>query len=173
MSLNEELFKAVKEGNAAKVKKLLRRGANVNARNKLGNTPLHSAASSGHADIVELLIERGVDVNVKGRNNKTPLHSAAFCGHVDVVKLLLRKGANPYARDNGNKTALDIARERRHSKVAKVIEEFIRMRNELFESVKSGEAAKRAQSWRSSRSKHMGCPWESCTVEENTRRLVA
>ena len=31
----------------------------VNAQNKLGDTPLHNAAWKGHADIVEMLLEKG------------------------------------------------------------------------------------------------------------------
>lgn len=36
----------------------------VNAQNKLGDTPLHNASWKGHADIVEMLLEKGVCVYV-------------------------------------------------------------------------------------------------------------
>ncbi|MCC6003743.1 MAG: ankyrin repeat domain-containing protein [Thermofilum sp.] len=133
MSLQEldGFFKAVSDGDIAKIEELLRKGVSVNARNALGQTPLHRAASSGRADIAEMLIKRGADVNAReGWLAQTPLHWAAINGHADVVKLLLENGADPSIKDKNGKTALDVAREGGHADVAEIIETFISGRRE-------------------------------------------
>jgi len=50
-------------GNVEAVTEFLSNGADVNAKTKLGQTPLHMAALAGHKDVVELLISKGADVN--------------------------------------------------------------------------------------------------------------
>jgi len=94
-ALNEELLSAAKKGDAAAVKSLLAKGADVNAKTRYNQTPLMFAAEKGHLEIVKALIEAGADVNVVDTFYKffTPLYGAASKGHVEVVKLLLEKGA--------------------------------------------------------------------------------
>eukprot|EP00951_Prasinocladus_malaysianus_P029263 scaffold269415_cov32-Prasinocladus_malaysianus.AAC.1 len=41
----------------------LRRGIDVNVRNKIGWTPLHAAASGGQAKVLEFLLENGADLD--------------------------------------------------------------------------------------------------------------
>jgi len=55
------------------VKQHIAAGADVNAKDEWGTTPLHSAASEGHKEVVELLIEKGADVNAKDVDGDTPL----------------------------------------------------------------------------------------------------
>jgi ankyrin repeat protein len=58
--INEELLNACKDGNLKKVKQLLEKGADVNAREyEYGWTALMLAALNGHKEVVELLIEKG------------------------------------------------------------------------------------------------------------------
>jgi len=133
MSLQElnAFFKAVSDGDVARIEEFLRKGVNVNARNALGQTPLHRAASGGRADVAEMLIKRGADVNAReGWLAQTPLHWAAISGHADVVKLLLENDADPSIKDKNGKTALDVAREGGHVDVAEIIETFISGRRE-------------------------------------------
>jgi len=139
---DEKLMRASEKGDAETVEILLKQGANPNYRNKDGRTPLHFAAYNGRADVAELLIRHGADVNARDNDGRTPLRIAAYNGHVDVVKLLLERGADLNAKNSENKTPLDVARERGQSDVARVIEEFTRMPSELFEAVKSGDAAR-------------------------------
>ncbi|GAQ42092.1 ankyrin repeat domain-containing protein [Aspergillus tubingensis] len=76
-------------GNLCLVKLMLSRGANINAQDKLENTPLHWAASEGHLRVVQALIEAGADANVEDENGHTPLGIAIVCKKSAVVRYLL------------------------------------------------------------------------------------
>lgn len=86
--VKNDIFKAVKLGNTKDVSRLLTEGADVNAKDKYGDTLLHSAAYEGRKEMVELLIAKGAEVNAKNIYGGTPLHFAATFGHKDVVELL-------------------------------------------------------------------------------------
>ncbi|KAL6059479.1 Lateral signaling target protein 2 [Balamuthia mandrillaris] len=81
-------------GHLHTVRRLLELGADPNAANRPGNTPLIMAASSGHEEVVSLLIEKGADVNKHcHRDGFTALHSAACFGYPAIAKRLLSAGA--------------------------------------------------------------------------------
>ncbi|XP_013391239.1 ankyrin repeat domain-containing protein 50 [Lingula anatina] len=102
------------------VKLLLDSGAEVNAGNRYGRTPLHEAAQAGHKDMVELLLERGADPNITNEDGSTPLHLAACKGHEDNVKLLLDHGADPNITDKYGWAPLHWAAEKGHEDITKL-----------------------------------------------------
>ena len=59
MSKNLELLEAVRVGNLELVKKLLKAGVNVDARNNDGETSLMLASSNGYLEAVEYLTQNG------------------------------------------------------------------------------------------------------------------
>jgi ankyrin repeat protein len=63
-------------------------GADVNAKDEGGWTPLHQAAWNGRKEIVELLITKGADVNTKDMPGRTPLD---LVKHNPETAELLRK----------------------------------------------------------------------------------
>ena len=68
------LFYATSGGGQKEIVELLiAEGADVNAKDKLGDTPLQVAAYQDHKEIAELFIANGADVNAKSDNGKTPL----------------------------------------------------------------------------------------------------
>jgi ankyrin repeat protein len=91
---------------------LLAHGADVNGRSNLW-PPLHSAALHGHKDVVELLLAHGVDVNVRDKGGATPLHMA---GSKDVGELLLARGSDINAKDDKGETPLSLAAVGRDNK---------------------------------------------------------
>ena len=66
----EDLFDAVKAGDVAAVHRLLRQGANVNARDSYQETPLHHAAYRGKTEVAALLIQKGAKVNARRREQE-------------------------------------------------------------------------------------------------------
>jgi outer membrane protein assembly factor BamB len=92
--LKEELLAAAKKGDAAAVKALLAKGADVNAKSAYGVTALGFAADRGQVEVAKVLIEHKADVNVKDSfYQATPLSWAASRGHAGVVKVLVEAGA--------------------------------------------------------------------------------
>lgn len=63
-------------------------GADINARNKDGMTPLHAAAWTGQKEAVGLLIEKGTDIDAKNNEGLTALQMASQKGHQSTIKLL-------------------------------------------------------------------------------------
>ena len=88
-------------GDLNAVRLMLDRGADVNAFDPFGKTPLMYAAISDvlPLDVVKLLIDRGADVNAKSRHAKggdaglTVLDIAQLNGKTPIVDLLLKSGA--------------------------------------------------------------------------------
>ncbi len=72
-----ELFTAIQRNNFNVVKRLLASGADVNAPDEYGETPLHWATRYGHTALVEVLVANGADVNASDDNGDSPLHWAA------------------------------------------------------------------------------------------------
>jgi ankyrin repeat protein len=79
---------------------LLNRGANIEAKNKGGNTALHLAALRDHETMARLLLGGGADIEATNRYGHTALH-LAYQRHQTVAKLLLDRGANIAAKDEG------------------------------------------------------------------------
>ena len=67
------LLNAASSGNIVAAKKHLAAGADVNAKDIVGKTPLHWAAGNEGRQVAELLIAKGVDVNAKDDYGNTPL----------------------------------------------------------------------------------------------------
>jgi ankyrin repeat protein len=102
------------------VRELLAHGADANAPNKNGVTPLLAAAGSAGTrgplktekttvETLRLLIAAGADVNGADSFGQTALHRAARLGWNDVVAFLGESGANLDAKDRGGMTPLDYA----------------------------------------------------------------
>ncbi|HEV7891964.1 MAG TPA: ankyrin repeat domain-containing protein [Pyrinomonadaceae bacterium] len=91
-ALNDQLYEAARKGDAAEVKALLDKGADVNAKFRYGATALFKAAERGNTEVVKLLIERGADVNVKDTfYGATAISWAMQKGHTGVVRAILAK----------------------------------------------------------------------------------
>jgi serine/threonine-protein phosphatase 6 regulatory ankyrin repeat subunit B len=100
------LIESARKGDTAGVKALIDKGADVNAKNKDGDTALMSASLKGHTEIVKALIEKGADVNAKDKAGWTALMSASFYGYIEIVRALLNKGADVNAKSENGYTAL-------------------------------------------------------------------
>jgi ankyrin repeat protein len=87
---------------------LIDQGANVNARNKWGQTPLHWANGvfGQDYDLIKRLIAKGADVNAQGNRGESVLQWAAGQGNLKVAELLINSGADLNAYDKNFGTIL-------------------------------------------------------------------
>lgn len=86
---------ACQNGNIYVVQRLVKAGADINARRHDGNiTALGIAASQTHYEVVQYLLEQGAEVDVQDQEYGTPLYIAAESGCLRVVRQLLEHRAN-------------------------------------------------------------------------------
>ncbi len=103
---------AALHGNAGAVESLLRAGANVDAQDMDGMTPLHVAAlgeDEGCVEVIHKLVGVGGAVEAIDGIMWTPLHHAAWHGRTGAISALLSHGAAVDARALGERTALHLA----------------------------------------------------------------
>ena len=98
------IHKAANKGDLAGMKQFLREGADVDARDRYGRTPLMYSLSN--LENVRYLVGKGADVNARDEDGETPLMKAAFLGQLDVVRYLVEKGADMNAQNNKGETPL-------------------------------------------------------------------
>ena len=86
-------------------------GADLEARDGLGRTPLHRAAAFGERPaMIRALLDAGADLEARDDAGHTPLHWAAqFSQHPAVIETLLDAGADAKARTARERTSWDIA----------------------------------------------------------------
>ena len=118
---------------------LILHGADVEARDNFGETPLLRLARSiyfslakqrarlgdQHAGrehqegvtLVEMLIAEGADVNTRNDDGKTPLHMAAIRGNYQAVKFFVDHGAEVLVFDKSGWTPRGYASVKHHTKI--------------------------------------------------------
>jgi hypothetical protein len=105
------LFAAVNSKDLPALAIAVERGADVNARNDAGQTPLMVAAMQGRSEkLIGLLVFLGADVRAHDKNGMTALMHAAAKGEQDNAEQLLQLGIDPDLKDNSGKTVIDYAK---------------------------------------------------------------
>jgi hypothetical protein len=121
-NIGVDIADAAKANDTEKVKALLAHGADVNAKDDIGSTPLHVAANNNAKEVVALLLANRADVNAKDIDDWTPLHMAANKNSKDVAALLLANGADVNAKTKkSGETPLDRAVQKHSDAVADLL----------------------------------------------------
>jgi len=91
---NTGLHWAAKLGLAEMARLLIDNDADIDIRNRIGDTPLHWAAGEGQKELVVILIVYGVDVNARGHRGWTPLRWAEAQSQKQITRILIASGAH-------------------------------------------------------------------------------
>ena len=100
---------AAMNGDAAKLRTLMRQKADVNAPQADGATALHWAVYRDDLAMVDLLIRGGAVATTPNRDGATPLALACINGNAPIIEKLLRAGADANERGPNGETALMMA----------------------------------------------------------------
>lgn len=87
--LDRALIGAAERGDAAEVKRLLARGANVNAQDEKQDSAFLVAGARGRTEVLKVLLAAKPDFKLTNRYGGTALIPACHYGHVETVRLLL------------------------------------------------------------------------------------
>lgn len=103
------------------IRNLLINGADVNAQDHHGGSPVHWAAAKGQKEVAELLLAKEADVHVRTQNGLTPLHAAAGQGQKEIVELLLANGADVNVQAQNGLTPMHWAASKGQKEVAELL----------------------------------------------------
>ena len=139
--MDRALIKAAINADERKVRRLLKAGADINARNEDGMTPLICAAAAtiqmdkckalddfteimheGHAEgVTKFLVEHGADVNARDKFGRTALMYALYNSYPDVAKILVESRADVTARGHDGRTTIMLAKKARSDVVESIL----------------------------------------------------
>ena len=100
------LIQAVKRGDSAAARTLLRQGVSAKVADADGTTALHWAVRANDVDVAKALLAAGAPPSAADRYGVTPLALAAQNGTPGAIDLLLKAGANPNAVTTAGETVL-------------------------------------------------------------------
>ncbi len=107
--ISKGLHSAASKGNLDIIKYLVENNADIEIKNKTGQTPLIIASMNNQLDILDYLLERKADTETKDNDMMTALHWASKEGHLEIVKHLIEKGANIDETESNGFTTLHLA----------------------------------------------------------------
>ena len=125
------LHKACRLRNEAIITSMIRKGANVNAKDADGNTPLYIVVQDGNDDlttiaIVRHLLQNVADVNLRNEKGRTALHAVAYNQRASpsLVQLLLQNDADLFSDDESGHSPHELLGSAKDKNMAEIIVPF-------------------------------------------------
>lgn len=119
------LLTALKRGLTIIAQILVTAGADPNAKDRLGLTPLLVACgkpTAGYRNTVDLLLKKGAHVNVRDPLGNTPLLLSISGGTADIAFTLIEQGADVFATRRDGESALTLAQKLGDERLVRLIE---------------------------------------------------
>lgn len=92
--INISLIDMCKNNNEQIVKMLIENGANINSKDKHGDTPLTIACTQNKDTLVKYLVEGGANINISNDNCDTPLIIMCKNNNECMIKYLVEHKAD-------------------------------------------------------------------------------
>jgi len=115
------LLKAAESGDVEKLRKLLAKGEDINARSRHGLTSVQTALLSRQPDAALFLVEAGADLAVRDSDENSLLGLACMTGAGAVARALIERGADVNSRDDRGATPLMWAANRKFPELAELL----------------------------------------------------
>lgn len=104
--MNKAWQAATRQGDVEQVRHLLEAGADINARDRYGQTALMNAARRGQVELVRLLVEQGAALNTTAKYSLTALMLAIINGHTEIAYILIQAGADRSIRGTARRVSI-------------------------------------------------------------------
>jgi ankyrin repeat protein len=114
MGLDRRLHDAAHVGDVPAIRRLLREGLPLDARDTYGRTPVMVATVARQADAVRALIDAGADIDIRDNRLDNVFLYAGANGLLEILELANEAGADPAITNRFGGTALIPACERGH-----------------------------------------------------------
>ncbi len=115
------LVDEAQKGNLQKVKELIKAGADINAKNEYGVTPLYAACARGHKETAAYLLDIGAQAGTSTDHSFTPLMMASSKGWYDIVSRILEHGPDVNATSDNGLRAINEATSKGEIEIVKLL----------------------------------------------------
>jgi len=117
----KDLNQAAVDGDLERVKTLVGQGSDVNAKNRMGMTPLVVAAMNNRTAVCEFLVTKGADLNAKDGKGQTALYFAVDRNNKELVEMLVKKGADVNVGTGRGENAFSLAKKKGNTEIADLL----------------------------------------------------